>query len=71
MCLLGIWPPWPPNILNLPTPVQMKNERGRLAKVAYKIRKEEKMQTRIKDKGLEVYLEVRKDENDLWAKRKA
>lgn len=52
-------------------PVQMKNERGRLAKVAYKIRKEEKMQTRIKDKGLEVYLEVRKDENDLWAKRKA
>lgn len=52
-------------------PVQMKNERGRLAKVAYKIRKEEKMQTRIKDKGLEVYLEVRKDENDSWAKRKA
>ena len=52
-------------------PVQMKNERGRLAKVAYKIRKEEKLQTRIKDKGLEVYLEVRKDEKDSWAKRNA
>lgn len=52
-------------------PVQMKNERGRLAKVAFKIRKEEKLQTRIKDKGLDVFLEVRKDEKEKWAKREA
>ena len=39
-------------------PVSMKNERGRLSKIAFKIRKEEKLQTRIKDKGLSVYLEV-------------
>ena len=42
-------------------PVQMKNERGRLSKIAYRIRKDELLQTRIKDKGLDVYLEVRKD----------
>lgn len=50
-------------------PVQMKNERGRLSKIAYKIRKEENMQTRIKDKGLSVFLEVREDENTQWVKR--
>ena len=50
-------------------PVPMKNERGRLSKIAFKIRKEEDMQTRIKDKGLSVYLEVRKDENAQWVKR--
>ena len=32
-------------------PVQMEKERARLAKVAYRIRKEENIQTRIKDKG--------------------
>ena len=50
-------------------PVIMKNERGRLAKVAYKIRMEEKLKTRIKDKGLEVYLEVRKDDKSEWLRR--
>ena len=52
-------------------PVQMKNERGRLSKVAFQIRKDEKLQTRIKDKGLDVYLEVRKDKNAAWVKREA
>lgn len=51
-------------------PVPMKNERDRLSKIAYKIRKEEELQTRIKDKGLSVYLEVRVDENAKWQKRK-
>ena len=50
-------------------PVPMKNERGRLSKIAFKIRKEEDMQKRIKDKGLSMYLEVRKDENAQWVKR--
>ena len=49
-------------------PVQMKKERARLAKVAYRIHKEEKIQTRIKDKGLDGYLEVRKDETHDWTK---
>lgn len=39
-------------------PVPMKKERARLAKQAYDIRKKEGLQTRIKDKGLEVYLEI-------------
>lgn len=50
-------------------PVSMKKERGRIAKIAYNIRKTEKLQTRIKDKGLELYLEVRKDSHDRWVKR--
>ena len=50
-------------------PVKMKNERARIAKIAYTIRKSELLQTRIKDKGLEVYLEVRKDKNENWKKR--
>ena len=50
-------------------PVVMKRERGRLAKQAYKIRQDEKLQTRIKEKGLSVWLEVRKDGTDNWVKR--
>ena len=45
-------------------PVQMKNERKRLSKIAYRIRNDELLQTRIKDKGLDVYLEVRNCEVD-------
>lgn len=50
-------------------PVFMKKERGRLAKVAYNIRQSEKMQTRIRDKGLAVFLEVRKNKEDQWVRR--
>ena len=50
-------------------PVIMKAERARLAKIAYKIRKDEKLKTRIK--GLDVYLEVRKDDKDQWTRRDA
>lgn len=50
-------------------PVVMKRERGRLAKAAFKIRSEEKLKTRIVDKGLQVYLEVRKDTNQKWKRR--
>ena len=51
-------------------PVAMKKERGRLAKEAYRIRKKnEKLHTRIRDKGLEKYLEVRKEKTDSWVKR--
>ena len=50
-------------------PLVMKKERGRLATAAYKIRHDEDLQTRIKDKGLDVYLEVRKESSDNWVKR--
>ena len=48
--------------------VVMKKERVRLASEAYKIRHDEELQTRIKDKGLDVYLEVRKESSDKWIK---
>ena len=51
-------------------PVSMKKERRRIAKEAYYIRKNEKLKTRIKEKGLDVYLEVRKEDEDDWEKRK-
>ena len=47
----------------------MKKEQNRLAKKAYKIRKGELLQTRIREKGLSVYLQVRKDENASWVRR--
>ena len=42
-------------------PVIMKLKRKRLSNEAYKIRKSENLQTRIKDKGLSMYLQVRKN----------
>ena len=50
-------------------PVVMKKERRRLAKQAFTIRKDEELQTRIKDKGLDVFLEVRKESTDSWVRR--
>lgn len=50
-------------------PQSMKDERSRLANAAYDIRKKEDMQTRIKDRGLDVFLEVRKTKKDKWVKR--
>ena len=50
-------------------PVVMKKQRGRLAKEAYTVRHEEGLQSRIKDKGVDVYLEVRKETGDRWVKR--
>ena len=49
-------------------PVSMKIERRRLATEAFHIRQNEKLQTRIKEKGLTVCLEVRKDRADVWVK---
>lgn len=50
-------------------PLELKQERGKLAKQAYKIRQEEKLQTRIREQGLEIFLEVRKDRSYPWEKR--
>ncbi|MCG8112754.1 MAG: hypothetical protein N0E59_18510 [Candidatus Thiodiazotropha taylori] len=50
-------------------PVVMKKERNRLSKEAYKIRHEEKLKTRIKDKGLDIFVQVRKDEDHEWVRR--
>lgn len=51
-------------------PVTMKKERGRLAKQAYDIRQKEKLKTRIREKGLTLVLEVRRDGSDRWKERK-
>ena len=51
-------------------PVPMKKERQRLAKVAYGIRRDEHLKTRIRDTGLDMILEVRKDDTVMWAQRK-
>ena len=50
-------------------PKSMKEERSRLAKIAYEIRKAEEIHTRIRDKGLDVFLEVRNDVSEKWVKR--
>ena len=50
-------------------PTEMKVERSRLAKEAYKIRQQEGLQTRIQERGLQVYLEVRTGVSDHWRKR--
>ena len=50
-------------------PNKMNIERNRIANIAYQIRKGEELQTRIKDKGLDLYLEVRKDKNAKWVRR--
>lgn len=52
-------------------PVVMQKERQRLAKVDYSIRQNEKLKTRIRDKGLDMVLEVRKDKNKQWVQREA
>ena len=50
-------------------PKCMKEQRSALVNTAYEIRQSEDIQTRIRDKGLEVFLEVRKDTSDKWVKR--
>ena len=50
-------------------PTKMKIERNRIANIAYQIRKGEELQTRIKDKGLDLYLEVRKNKAAKWVRR--
>ena len=51
-------------------PLIMKDERARLAKEAYGIRNNENLKTRIRDVGLDMVLEVRKDETEKWRIRK-
>ena len=41
-------------------PPEMKRERGRLATLAYKIRKEKQLSTRIRINGINLYLQTRK-----------
>jgi len=50
-------------------PVSMKEERFLLSHVAYKIRKNEKLQTRIRDNGAHMMLETRKSISDKWSRR--
>lgn len=50
-------------------PLELKIKRSKLAKEAFKIRKDEGVQTRIQEKCVSVYLEVRKSKTDSWKKR--
>jgi hypothetical protein len=49
-------------------PVSMKEERFLLSHVAYKIRKNEKLQTRTRDDGAHIMLETRKSISDKWSR---
>lgn len=51
-------------------PPNMKEARHELAKIAYKIRQEEKLQTRIKVTGTHILLETRTSSKDKWFLRK-
>jgi hypothetical protein len=50
-------------------PVSMKEERFLLSHVAYKIRKNEKLQTGFRDDGAHLMLETRKGISDKWSLR--
>ena len=50
-------------------PVEMKNTRYKLANIAYEIRKKEKLQTRVRDVGAKIILEVRRNSSDRWQQR--
>jgi hypothetical protein len=50
-------------------PVSMKEERFLLSHVAYKICKNENLQTRIRDDGAHMMLETRKSISDKWSRR--
>lgn len=51
-------------------PVIMKEARNDLAKAAFKIRNDEKLQTRIKVRGIVLVLETRLNSKDVWNTRK-
>ncbi|XP_053406468.1 testis-specific gene 10 protein-like [Mercenaria mercenaria] len=50
-------------------PTELKKTRAKLAKEAYTIRRSERLKTRILEKGLSVYLEVRRTKEDSWERR--
>ena len=50
-------------------PVEMKNIRHKLANIAYDIRNNEKLQTRIRDVGAKMILETRQNNRDTWRQR--
>ena len=47
----------------------MKTERYRNVKIAYKISRQEEIQKRNKEKGLDLYLEVRNRKTGPWVRR--
>ena len=50
-------------------PLEMKQERARLAKEAFNIRRTEEKQTRILVRWLDVFLQVRNNEHSAWVRR--
>ncbi|CAG2195242.1 unnamed protein product [Mytilus edulis] len=51
-------------------PIVMKEARNDLAKIAYNIRTKEKLQTRIRVRGVHLVLETRLNARDVWNVRK-
>jgi hypothetical protein len=47
-------------------PPELKKKRGQLASMAYEMRRDEKIQTRIREKGAEVWLETRDNISRPW-----
>lgn len=47
-------------------PVIMKEARNDLAKIAYNIRTKKNLQTRMRSKGVHLFLETRLNASDVW-----
>ncbi|KAK6169864.1 hypothetical protein SNE40_020839 [Patella caerulea] len=47
-------------------PEVMKKEHSRLSTIAFKLRKENYLKTRIRDSGTQMILETRKTKEDRW-----
>jgi hypothetical protein len=50
-------------------PPVLKQRRGQLASAAYEIRRDEHVQARVQEKGIDVWIETRKSSTDPWVKR--
>jgi len=50
-------------------PPELRKRRGELASIAYELRRNQNLQTRIREKGAEVWIETRKNSSTPWKKR--
>jgi hypothetical protein len=50
-------------------PPVLKQRRGQLASKAYKIRRDENVQARVQEKGIDVWVETRRTSAEPWVKR--
>jgi hypothetical protein len=50
-------------------PPELKKKRGQLASMAYEFRQTDKIQTRIREKGADVWMDTRPDSQSPWIRR--